>query len=286
MTKLSLGVCILFFEKLDQTIECIESFYSEHCNLYILNNGSQALAFEKLKSKFSHIKNIIFFHSDENLGCPGGRSFLIKSTNEDWLVFPDSDITVDPANWIDILQREIGDKPAIEVFIPRLFNVHENSFAALKKLELIESNIVESIPLAGENINWFPGGASFIRRSLFDEVGVYDPKLFCFEDYEMGIRMLVKKRPIRMSFIEDIKFIHDHKYQKTTRDKKAVLERYNSKRLADSLEYLSHKYSVFFDHNWQYWTNAQVNLMTKSKKRKFVERILAKLIKTLKYAKA
>lgn len=41
IVKVNLAVCTLFYEKLDQTIECIQSFLPPGVNIYVLNNGSR-----------------------------------------------------------------------------------------------------------------------------------------------------------------------------------------------------------------------------------------------------
>lgn len=283
MSKISIAVCILFFEKLDQTLDCVHSFQREELNLYILNNGSSDASFEKLKKELISYNNISFFDSNKNLGCPGGRSFLIDNTNEEWLVFPDNDITVQPQIWYNVFTDAVAQSPETEVFVPKLFNVHEDCFASFNKLNLHGNLIVEQKSKEGENMNWFPGGASFIKRSLFRELGNYDSNLFCFEDYEFGVRMLLRNRKFKMTFLNDIIFRHDHKYMHSSIDKNAVKERYNAERIRSSLNYLKDKFDVEFDHEWQHWTTSQVALMTKSKKRKGFEKILNKVIGYLSY---
>ncbi|MHA6249243.1 glycosyltransferase family 2 protein [Pontibacter sp. CAU 1760] len=283
------AVCILFYQKLEQTIECIESFsyVPGPVKIYVLNNGSDEQSFLKLKSRFHNVDKVVFFDAGENLGPARGRNFLINKVTEPWLVFADNDITVKPENWPELLSSAIASKPQTEIFLPKLFNVHENEYANFLPFHLegnqvydTESNHQQTDKEA--TLNWFPSGASVVKKSFFEEIGNFDANLFAFEDYEMGIRCIMKGRSLNISIIESITFVHDHKYLPNRTDKDAVLQRYNSQKLMKSFEHIELKFGIKLNHDWQTWTNSQVNIMTKSKNYKFIERIINRIHKAIK----
>ena len=125
-SKINLAVAIIYFEKFDQTVECIQSVCSEDCNVYVLNNNSSKKCFSKLKEIFRNQNNIIFINSNINLGPSKGRNYLIKSIKEDWILFLDNDIKVVTNNWLKILKDYIFKNRETDVFIPKLYNVHEH----------------------------------------------------------------------------------------------------------------------------------------------------------------
>ena len=94
--KIDLAVCILFYEKLDQTIECIQRFLPSGVNIYILNNGSSPVSRNSLGTFCNGYKQIKIFDSNANLGVAVGRNFLITHTTEEWLLFVDNDIIIRP----------------------------------------------------------------------------------------------------------------------------------------------------------------------------------------------
>jgi hypothetical protein len=102
---------------------------------------------------------------------------------------------------------------------------------------------------------------------------LFDDKLFAFEDYEMGIRCIMNNRKLKIKLIEEVTFIHDHRFQSKKSDREAVLERYNIERLTNSYLHIENKFKIKLNHKWENWTDSQINLMTKSKRRLFFERI-------------
>jgi hypothetical protein len=62
--------------------------------------------------------------------------------------------------------------------------------------------------------------------------------------------------------IKGIELIHDHRFQQSSKDKEAVRHRYNKERLSKSYERMIRKYGIEFDHDWQWWTENQIQLMT------------------------
>src|SRR5688572_18034438 len=125
----TIAVAIVFFQKLDQTISCINSFLDSGVTLYVLNNGSCNKDFENIK----------YFEVNQNLGPASGRNILINEIPEDWIVFADNDITVEPANWVNLLKNRIEANPNADVFIPRLYNVHERDFAKFNAFSILNN---------------------------------------------------------------------------------------------------------------------------------------------------
>ena len=128
MSEESLAVCILFHEKPDQTSECIDSFLASGINVYVLNNDSSASAREKVGTYCTPHKQVKIIDSEVNLGVGIGRNRLIEETTEEWLLFVDNDITMKTAEWKEVVLRHIRKRPEMEVWLPKLFNVHEGDY--------------------------------------------------------------------------------------------------------------------------------------------------------------
>jgi len=106
---LILVVCILFFEKVEQTVECIKSFLLSNVNIYVLNNSFSPLAQSILGEFCKNCKQIKIFDSDKNSGAKIGKNFLINNTKEQWLFFADSDIVVKTKDWLQIPTNHISE---------------------------------------------------------------------------------------------------------------------------------------------------------------------------------
>ncbi len=258
----NIAVLIIFFNKIDETITCINSFLPSKIKIYVLNNGSDKKNWEILKYRYRNDSNFIFIHSNDNLGPSVGRNKLIEASKEEWLFFVDNDITIEPEDtWLESFNTFLTTNLSAKIICPRLFNVHENEFAHHPKFlkknnEIFVSNNDEAFT------NYFPSGASIIHRTIFLTHGLFDEKLFGFEDYEYAIRLLVhSQQPLQVFNLSTVTLRHDHKFQVAKVDKGAVKARYDKEKLTNSFNWIEQKHQIKFDHNWQWWSNRQVENM-------------------------
>lgn len=276
-------ILILFFNKVDQTINCISSFLPSGQQIYVLNNGSDEQQIKKLREVFRNNNNVHLLDGGCNLGVSGGRNFLIRHTNSPWILSVDNDITIKPVNtWLQTFKEYLQKHPGTTILTPRMFNVHENNYSDQLQIKLVDDKLtIESGNYAITNC--FPGGASFISRSVFEEYGLFDEGMFVgFEDYEFAVRALLSgKGELKVHSTDDIELVHDHQYQKNSKDKEAVKLRYNEERIAASYNRMVEKFGIRFDHDWEWWTNKQMKEMTEhpfiSRVKSIVNRIRTKL---------
>lgn len=250
MIDSNIAVCILFYEKAEQTIKCISSFLSSGVPIYVLNNGSSQPATNILNEFCALHEQIKIMDSAVNLGIGGGRNRLITETREEWLFFVDNDITIKTHDWLDKIKQHIKINDSIEAFIPRQYNVHENRYAILDALTLINGRVGYK-ETTDSVTNWFPGGAAFVRRQLFNRLGLYDDQIFVsLEDYELAIRGIRERHPVNAKLMNDIVLFHDHKCVTADNDRNAVLVRYDIRSLGKSYEHIKKKHNVKFRHDW------------------------------------
>lgn len=265
-TNVDLAIMLLFHEKVDQTIECLKSFIPSGKNIYILNNGSSAESTSELKKFCKQYPQIKIFDAGKNLGVSVGRNYLLQHTTEEWMFFVDNDIYVRNNDWLQKFVVHMKNQPNVEVFVPKLFNLHENSFVTYCNWALSGDDITYYMPQNGVMSN-FPGGASIIDRKVFRKLGLYDDQMFVgFEDFEFAIRGLVNQTPVTAQLINDIELVHDHRKIVKQVDKEAVLVRYNEDSHEKSLTRIQKKYpNLNFEHEWQNWVAAQKSKLISSK---------------------
>ena len=251
----NLAVCILFYEKLEQTIECIKSFLLSGVNIYILNNGSSPSARQALGQFCDNYKRIKIFDSNINLGVGVGRNYLISHTMEEWLLFVDNDITMKTSDWLQRFAHHVSQCSDIEVFIPILFNVQENYYSSYPPFKIVGNNVIRDKKIVNDLTNSFPGGASFVNRKLFEQLGLYDDKMFVgLEDYEFCIRGICLGKPAKACLIHDIELVHDHRHTKKTEDRKALLTRYDVNLFEESYNRIVEKYNLILEGDWVNWS--------------------------------
>lgn len=274
-----LAIAIIFFEKLDQTIECINSAVERDLPIYVLNNNSSNKSAEKIKEYYKHKPNILFFDAPENLGPAKGRNFLIENIKEPWIFFLDNDITIKTKGWLNKIDAHILAAPDTEVFIPRLFNVHENEWVEYHEYELVDNKIRGKFSNS-KMTNWFPGGASIVNRKLFSEVGLYNNSINVLEDIEISVRALMHQQPIKAQLVDDIELIHDHQFTKDNKDRAAIKTRYAAEQYLFAENYIREFHKIEFYSGWKEWVNVQLDKMIynsqyQKSKRWFFQKITA-----------
>jgi GT2 family glycosyltransferase len=256
-----LGVCILFHERLNQTIDCIRSLLPSRVRTYILNNGSSEHAREELGRFCSKYRQIEIFDSKDNLGCGPGRNYLIDHTHEEWLLFLDNDIVVKTPEWLDRFQSHVLADHDAEVFVPRLFDSDKNRWTTPVSLKIRRGKVNYS-GVIGDALNAFPGGASFVRRKLFRRLGSYDEKLFIgLCDFELALRGILSGRPVDARLVWDIELVHRHEPAENEADRRAASVRYDDRLLGRSFDRIVEKHGIAFPNDWREWAATRRRLI-------------------------
>ena len=264
-SSMDISICILFHEKADQTIKCIKSFLPSGVPIYILNNASSASSRDVLGKYCEKYSQITIFDSERNLGVAVGRNFLIENTKEKWLLFVDNDIYVKTKDWLERIDKHMKANKDTEVFIPKLFNYHDNSYANFRSMRIEGQNVFHDVGIAEDSTNTFPGGASFVHRGLFERLGQYDEKMFIgFEDFEYAIRG-IKGEPVRGKLIHDIELVHEHIYLSNKVDKEAAIKRYDYDIQKASYDRVFEKHNLYISGNWENWVKQQVEYVSQRK---------------------
>lgn len=258
-SQLNLAICILFYEKVEQTIECIASFLPPRVRIYVLNNGSSASSRRELGIFCKSYRQVSIFDLDSNLGVSIGRNFLISHSIEQWLFFVDNDITMNTQDWTQRMKEYIASYDDIEVFIPRLFNAHDKEYISHGSITITGNKAKLNDEVTNDITNTFPGGASFVNRNLFNRLGLYDEQMFVgFEDFELCIRAIRNGNPVKAKFVNDIKLIHNHRQVQKSEDTAAILVRYNTDRIEASFKRICEKHNIVLDNDWRPWVTNQV----------------------------
>jgi GT2 family glycosyltransferase/glycosyltransferase involved in cell wall biosynthesis len=264
-TKLreELVICILFFNKVDQTIDCIRSFAAADVAINVYDNGSEPGARVCLDEAVRMLPRVTVHGEGKNFGVSGGRNRQISATTQPWLFFVDNDITVSTSDWLLRMALAIRSRPAAEVFVPRMYNKHDGSWGGLADFVVDSGGNCTFVASERPYGNAFPGGASVISRSLFERCGLYDEDLFVgFEDFELAIRAWKKGRPVLVARCDGIELIHDHQVSTSIHDKAAAKVRYDVKRITHSHRCIEEKHRVLLDPNFSNWLQEQIAQVT------------------------
>jgi hypothetical protein len=118
--------------------------------------------------------------------------------------------------------------------------------------------------------NYFLGGASLVRMSVFDKNGLYDENMFVgYEDYEFSLRFLIEqKRPLKALFVDKIDFLHSHLPPLFKSDIKSIAKRYDTKANQQSLDLLEQKLGLSFAEKASGYTEIAIQKFQVAESRK------------------
>lgn len=246
-THPDLEVCVIFFNKAEQTIECLASLRDARVSTVVLDNGSAPAARDAVLRATAAFERVRFVDAGENLGCARGRNRLLAETNAPWLLFVDNDITIVTPDWLERFRAHARKQPDAEVLAPQMYNVHHGSYQTHFNVVFGDTRAWLEPSDDAELTNLFPGGASFIRRSLFDRLGHYDAEMEGFEDWDLAFGAARAGDPVRCRWIADIELRHEHRRAQAMEDRDSVWIRYPEDGPARLRARILERHGVVFD---------------------------------------
>jgi hypothetical protein len=181
-----LGECLSSIKELDYPKEKLE--------VILVDDGSKDNTAEFIKENFNHIKII---HNSRNKGVAEARNIGIKNAQGNLLAFLDNDVVVDK-NWLLKLvetieeDQKIGicaskllfrDRPAIINSTGGVMNVYADAW---------DRGVFETDIRQYDNekrIFFACSAAMLIRKEALERIGYFDPKLYIYEDVDLGWRV-------------------------------------------------------------------------------------------------
>lgn len=244
----SIAVCVIFFEKWQQTVECITSFLSSGVPIHVLNNGSSAQNSHRMRMFCQQFPNVHLHESSRNIGAAAGRNLLSRRAGTDWIFFADNDITVQQGTWLPIAAHYIAhlDK-AVQAFTPRYFHLETHrgvGYLFPRQLFTGHNQEVRNLPPSLELSNYAPSGAVIINREAFEALGGFDEELHNFEDIELSARAAAGGADLRVIAIPEIRLVHEHLPAMTAEDSLAAQTRYSTDLASRSAEQVRAKLGV------------------------------------------
>jgi GT2 family glycosyltransferase len=196
LEKELVSIIILNYNGNEFLENCIESIFretEEEFELIIVDNNSPDKSGEKFSKKYESCKFIL---NEKNVGVSEGLNIGIKNANGSHIILLNNDLIVAP-KWLDYLfqaYREKGeglyqpkflkmkDKKIIDS-AGNLINIFGFGFSREKgKKDNLQYNTIEEIGFAA-------GTCLFCSKKIFDEIGLFDEKLFAYnEDLDFGWR--------------------------------------------------------------------------------------------------
>ncbi|EES49044.1 glycosyltransferase family 2 protein [Clostridium botulinum] len=164
--------------------------------LAIVNDGGNLDDIQKLLKSYEHYKEkIIIIHNENSLGMEAASNRGIKSVNSDYVVIHDDDDTWESeflsktVNYLD----ENSNCNGVITYSNKIIEKINNKKIIIKKVKPFNTYLKGIISIYDLCIKNLFSPISFIyRRSVVDEIGLYDETLPVLGDWEFNLRFIKK----------------------------------------------------------------------------------------------
>ncbi len=195
------AVVLVHWGSPEMTMECIESvFASDYGRLkaVVVDNCPERRLWQ---TPFENDETIVYIQAATNTGYCGGNNLGIRRAQElraKYVFLLNNDTIIDKS-LIRHCVSYMEDRPAVGVVSPKVFFHHKPQHIQMAGAEL---NLAAEISFVGwdekdigqhdkeREITFAAGCALFARATVFEKVGLFDERLFCYgEDSDLSRRI-------------------------------------------------------------------------------------------------
>lgn len=180
---------------LERAIKTVLSQTSKSYVHIVLNDGGDEKSLHALLDKYPD-KNRTVINNSVSVGRTRALNQAIKSTNTDYIAILDDDDTwhsdriASTTAYLDEHKDKLAVLVTMEIVVERVSN--NGTVEEVAKKPWYED--VKEVSLYDQLIdNYISNGCVTYRRSFFDEVGGYDESLDAAEDWDFGIKLIMKQ---------------------------------------------------------------------------------------------
>ena len=238
MEKKEVSIILVNYKTKDLTRNCINSIVEKTQNLaydiYVVDNNSQDGTCEMIKSEFPWVKLI---ENPKNSGFGSANNLAIRQSDAKYVFLLNTD-TILVNNAIKILHDFLESNPragacGANLYDENMEHVHSYGVFPTVKRQILktfmlrwffpkELKAMKDKGLNTENelkaIDYITGADLMIKKSVLDEVGIFDERFFMyFEENELQFR--IRKAGYEIFINPEAKIIHLHDKSPKKREK-------------------------------------------------------------------
>lgn len=204
-----LSVITLNYKKVDLTLDCIKSLYSQFgekfedntIELIIVDNASGDRSVEVLKKTIhqAKFKNIQLLANSENAGFGKGCNLGAKEAKGKYILFLNNDTIIKDRGILDMVSF-LDQHPEVAILGGQLCNMDGSgqsstgNFYTIPRvfmflLGLQRYKLIDNSPKTVSKVDWVKGGFFMIRADVFLKLKGFDENIFMYtEDMELCYR--------------------------------------------------------------------------------------------------
>ena len=228
MDKPDISIIIVNWKVKDLLQKCIDSILTYHndyqVEIFVVDNDSQDGSSEMIKNDYSQVNLIAL---SKNIGFGAANNIAIKQAKADYifLLNPDTEITKD---FLVNIFKYTKENPEIGIIGPKIINDDGSQQHSIRRFPDLFSQILVLLKLKSilvdnkflnkylfvdfdynkeQIVDQIMGAAMFIRKSVFDKIGIFDKKFFIwFEEVDLCKR--AKQANISIKYFPGATILH------------------------------------------------------------------------------
>lgn len=213
----SVSVIIVNFNDRELLRQCLNTLLNTdypNYDVVVVDNASTDGSLTEMKQSFGSDSRVNLVANSENVGHSEGCNIGAKTATGKYLVFLDSDIEFDDRNWLRELVKAMEHDDSVglaqaKIVLSKDKNRLDCFCVAIDALGTWAANFGSKAEDFKENIEVFAAssGCSIIRRTVFDQVGGFDPDYFIYDD-DTDLSFRVRLLGYRVLFVSSAVVIH------------------------------------------------------------------------------
>jgi len=174
-------------------MECIKSLLQQNIGdleIIIVDNASQDGSVSLFRSTFG--EQVIVIESQENLGFGRANNLAASVANGDWLLLINPDAILVQDNAILTLVAYLVENEKIGIVGPEIHEPSKSKHVLPRKKYPSEGRLKYTSKLKAlpGNYAWILGACMMMRKTVFREIGGFDPDFFLYgEDADICLRL-------------------------------------------------------------------------------------------------
>jgi len=202
-TDVTLSVVIPVYNDpagLKTTVSSLLAQTTNDFELCIADNGSTDDT-TRLARRYATRPQIHYVPANEVRSPAAARNAGIRAATGDVIAFLDADMWVGP-DWIEKLKTRLEQTSSVYAGCNVVYTNTGNTLIG----DYIVSQNEVAFPSYRGDQQYVPTGSLVVSRTIFDEVGLFDERLFSAEDYEFGQR--VTRTGYEITYFERVTVYH------------------------------------------------------------------------------
>ena len=180
----------------------LQTVYSNF-EVILADNASTDSSLEMAQQSFGNDSRLKIVKSTKNLGFSGGNNFGYNFAKGEYIVFLNNDTVVEP-DWLIELVNAMRNDATIGLAQSMILTIDGDKIQTagwlftnyfLRKHQLCKDEPSSQKFQPIFEVSFVCGAAMIIRRSIIDEMGLFEPKMpFFYDDTLLSLKMWLSKK--------------------------------------------------------------------------------------------